>query len=170
MLKVILRSFGAFPVFNNLVSWKRLVVERRWQLFVPLRTSYIVYRVLLTVNCSTSVWGHSGHFRFWQNYIVISATQIPNYCYMAVKRKPKFFFYLGSDQAACHVSGPLVCLWPTVFYSDYSDVQNVAVRLWRCNLGLAVEPEGQTSVIALPQGRAHFQLSYHSLFIAKDQV
>ncbi len=42
MVKVILGSFGAFPIFDNRVSRKRLVVERNGEKFGP-RGEYSVY-------------------------------------------------------------------------------------------------------------------------------
>ena len=106
MVKVILGSFGAFPIFNNLVSRKWLVVEQSrvefeprgeysvytgyfWQLsacghsrvsrfisdcrqpyalyienvwngvkFGPQGWVFSVHKVLLTVKCLRSFWGH----------------------------------------------------------------------------------------------------------------
>ncbi len=67
MFKLSLGSFGAFPIFADLVhavSRKRLMVERNGPKFGPWG-KYLVYDgVLLTVRCSSSVRGHSVHFRF----------------------------------------------------------------------------------------------------------
>ncbi len=59
-----LGSFGAFLIFDDLVSQKRLVVERKGTKFGPLGQVYIIYRVLLTVKFSSSIWGHSVHSDF----------------------------------------------------------------------------------------------------------
>ncbi len=48
-------SFGAFPIFGNLVSQKRLIVEQNGWKFGPQTQIFNVYRVLLTVKCSSSV-------------------------------------------------------------------------------------------------------------------
>ena len=60
MFKVSLGSFDAFPIFGDLVSRKRLIVERNGRKFGPRGP----YKVVLTVKCSRSVWGHSVHIRF----------------------------------------------------------------------------------------------------------
>ena len=99
-------SFDAFLIFDDLISWKRLVrakrtkiwasgvsiqciqssfdkcfrfsatlhLEKRWSqgqtdqnLGLRVRGKYLVYidyRILLTVKCSSSVWGYSVHFLF----------------------------------------------------------------------------------------------------------
>ncbi len=50
MLKIILRSYGAFPIFDKLVSRKRLVVGRNGPEFGSQRKLLSVFRVLLTVS------------------------------------------------------------------------------------------------------------------------
>ncbi len=66
MLKISLTSFGAFsilPIFVSLVFWKQLVVERNEKKNGRRRLVFNrVYRVLLTVKCSWSFWGHLVHF------------------------------------------------------------------------------------------------------------
>ena len=52
------------PIFNDLLSQKRLVLERNGPKFGPQRQLYSIPRVRLTVKCSCSVWGHLLHFRF----------------------------------------------------------------------------------------------------------
>ncbi len=54
MLKFSLGSFGAFPIFTDLVhiSRKRLIVERNGSKFRPQGEVFSVYRILLTVKCS----------------------------------------------------------------------------------------------------------------------
>ncbi len=64
MFKVTLRSYGAFPIFNNFVPRKRLVVDWNGRTIGPLGQVFSVYRLFLTVKCSKSVWGHSVHFWF----------------------------------------------------------------------------------------------------------
>ncbi len=54
MSKVILRSFGAFSIFDNLISRKRLVVEQTGPNFGPGGYILNVYRIRLTVKCSQS--------------------------------------------------------------------------------------------------------------------
>ncbi len=49
-----------FPIFDNLVSYKRLIVERNGLKFGP-RVSFNIYRVLLKVKFSNSLWCHSVH-------------------------------------------------------------------------------------------------------------
>ncbi len=49
MIKVILRSFGAFPIFDNLVSRKWLAAERNGMKFGPQEGVFSVYRVLSIV-------------------------------------------------------------------------------------------------------------------------
>ncbi len=63
MFKFSLGSFSAFPIFDNLVSRKRLVIEQNGPKFGP-RSKNLVYRVLLSVKCSSSVWDHLVHFQF----------------------------------------------------------------------------------------------------------
>ena len=64
MFKFSLGSSGAFPIIDDLVSHKRLVVEQNRPKIGPQAYVFSVYGVLLTVKCSNSVWGHSVHFRF----------------------------------------------------------------------------------------------------------
>ena len=68
VFKFSLGSFGAFPFFDDLVSRKRLLVERNGPNFGPLGGGEVFsdYTVLLTVKCSSSVRGHSVHFRFFE--------------------------------------------------------------------------------------------------------
>ncbi len=46
-------SFGAFPIFGDLVSRTRLVVEQNWPKFERLAVSDSVYKVHLTAKCSS---------------------------------------------------------------------------------------------------------------------
>ncbi len=71
MFKFSLGSFGAFPIFGNLVSRKEVVVERNGPKFGPQRQVFRAYRVLFTVNLTVqrSVWGQSVHFHFWRPWI-----------------------------------------------------------------------------------------------------
>ena len=65
MFKFSLESLGAFPYFADrvdVVSRKRLIVEQNGPKFGPQGEVFCVYRVLLTVKYSSSVWGHSVHF------------------------------------------------------------------------------------------------------------
>ncbi len=58
VFKVILRSFGTFPIFlifTNLVSQKQLVVEQMNQNLGLVGSNLSVYEVLLTVKISKSV-------------------------------------------------------------------------------------------------------------------
>ena len=55
--------FDAFPIFENIVSRKRLVIEQTHQ-YLNLATIDLLYTVVLTVN-SRSVSGHSVHFEFF---------------------------------------------------------------------------------------------------------
>ncbi len=85
MFKFSLGSFGAFPIFGDLVSWKQLVVERNepnlgfWGKYTEYENLglkgkyivYLVYRVLLTVKCSGSVWGHLVHSQFSSDLIML---------------------------------------------------------------------------------------------------
>ncbi len=64
VFKFSLGSFGAFLIFAELVhvvSQKQLTIERNGLKFGPLG-KYLVYRVLLTLKCSSSAWGHVVHF------------------------------------------------------------------------------------------------------------
>ena len=74
-------SFGACPIFDDLVSRNRLVVERNRLTMA----NYIVCRVLLTVKCSSSVSGHSVHFQF---FALLCATTQHSYCRHACVRHP----------------------------------------------------------------------------------
>ena len=63
----VLGSFGPFPIFADLVH---IVISemanrraKRTKLWVS-GVSIKCIKVLLTVECSSSVWGHSVHFRF----------------------------------------------------------------------------------------------------------
>ena len=51
MFKVILRLFGAFSIFDSLVSGKWLAVERNGQKFGPTGQVLSVCKVRLTVKC-----------------------------------------------------------------------------------------------------------------------
>ncbi len=63
MLEVILGSFGAFQIFDKLVSHKWPVLERNEVKFGPQgEYSAYVYRVLLTLKCLRLFWGHSVQF------------------------------------------------------------------------------------------------------------
>ena len=58
MSKVSLGSFGAFPIFVDLVyvvSRKQLIVERHGRKFGPQGQVFSVHRVRLTVKCLRSV-------------------------------------------------------------------------------------------------------------------
>ena len=66
MVKVILGSFGAFPIIDNLISRKWLVVERNGVKFGPRGWVFNVHRVLLTLKWLRSFWGHSVHSDFRQ--------------------------------------------------------------------------------------------------------
>ena len=59
MVKVILGSLGAFPIFDNLVSCKWLVVERNGVKFGPQGWVFSIYRILVKLNAS----GNSGVIR-----------------------------------------------------------------------------------------------------------
>ena len=66
MVKDILGSIGAFPIFDNLVSRTRLAIEGNG-VHLGLRGEYSVFAgVLLTVKCLRSFWGHWGHSDFRQ--------------------------------------------------------------------------------------------------------
>ncbi len=54
MLKAILGSLGAFPIFDNLVSRKWLEVERSRVKFWPQRYVFSVYRILVKLNASSN--------------------------------------------------------------------------------------------------------------------
>ncbi len=67
MFKFSLGSFGAFSIFDNLVSQKRLVVERNGPKFGPHGYAFSVYTVLLAVK------GHLVHLRFLTTlYLLLS--------------------------------------------------------------------------------------------------
>ncbi len=55
-----------FRFLTTFVSQKRLVAERNGPKFVPEVYMHVfsVYRVILTVKCSSSVWGHSVHLSY----------------------------------------------------------------------------------------------------------
>ena len=59
MFKFSLGSFGAFPIFDDLVSRKQLVVKQNWQ-----NLSVLGKYILWTVKYSSLVWGHSVQFWF----------------------------------------------------------------------------------------------------------
>ncbi len=65
MLNVILGSFGAFPIFENLVSRKQLLIERNRVKFGPQGWEFSVYRILVKLNASDNSGGHSVYFWFW---------------------------------------------------------------------------------------------------------
>ena len=60
-LLAILRSFDAFSIFDNLVSWKWLIVEQNGHKFWVRG----VHGICVTVKCSRSFVGHSVHFCFF---------------------------------------------------------------------------------------------------------
>ncbi len=60
--KVIRYIFDFFPIFNNLVSPKWLVVEQNGHKFGPRGYLLSLYGVPLAVKCSRLFWGHSVHF------------------------------------------------------------------------------------------------------------
>ena len=65
VFKFSLESFGELPIFAHpvdVVSGKRQIVERNGPKFGPPCVISSVYRVPLTVKCSSSVWGHSVQF------------------------------------------------------------------------------------------------------------
>ena len=51
-----LGSLGAFPIFDNLVSRTRLVVEQNGVKFGAQGWVFTVYKVVLTVKCLRSFW------------------------------------------------------------------------------------------------------------------
>ncbi len=55
VLDVILGSFGAFLIFDQLVSRKRRVVEQNAVKIEPQERAFSVYWVLLTVKCLRSL-------------------------------------------------------------------------------------------------------------------
>ena len=59
MFKFSLGSFGAFPIFDDLVSGKQVVVECKGPKFQFQTKVFHATRLLFTVKCSRSVWGHS---------------------------------------------------------------------------------------------------------------
>ncbi len=71
--KVSLRWFDAFPIFKNLISGKRLVLERNEWKFGTHGQVFNMCRVLLTFKCSRAFWGHSVHSYFQQPCIWIRA-------------------------------------------------------------------------------------------------
>ncbi len=62
--KVILGSLGAFPIFDNLVPWKWMVVEWNGVKFGPKGWVFSVYRILVKLNASGNSGGNSVHFGF----------------------------------------------------------------------------------------------------------
>ncbi len=62
MLKVIWGSFGAFPIFDSIVSRKRLVIEQNGVKFGSRGLVFNVYWVLSTVKWLGSLWGHGVKF------------------------------------------------------------------------------------------------------------
>ena len=66
MVKVILGSFGALPIFDNLVSRKWLVPKRDGVKFGPV---LCVHRVLLAVKCLRSFRGSFGAVPIFDNLV-----------------------------------------------------------------------------------------------------
>ncbi len=64
VVKVILGSFGAFPILEKPVSRKRLVIERNGVKFGHRRWVFSVYRILVKLNASFNSGGHSVYLRF----------------------------------------------------------------------------------------------------------
>ncbi len=73
MFKFSLGSLGAFPIFDDLVSQKRLIVEQNTPNFGAQGQVFSVYGVLLTVKCSISVWGSFGTFPIFDDIVHVSA-------------------------------------------------------------------------------------------------
>ncbi len=99
LFKTSLMSFCAFPICANLVSRKRLVVERNGPKFGPQGYILGIYRVLLTINCSRSVWGHSVHFRCsteLHSHLSYIAIYLVATWLLAINRTCS---YMASDQA-----------------------------------------------------------------------
>ncbi len=72
MFKVILRSFGAFPIFptfSNIASQKRLVVEQNADIFWPLWYLFNAYGVLLTVKLFNVMLRSIGIFSILNNLV-----------------------------------------------------------------------------------------------------
>ena len=65
MVKVILWSLGAFPIFDNLVPWRWRVVERNGVQFGPQGWVFSVYRILVKLNDSGNSGGHSVYIWVW---------------------------------------------------------------------------------------------------------
>ena len=63
MFKVSLKSVGTFPILNNPVPRKRMVLERNG--FGPRRYLFNIYRVLLKVKCQV----HCEFIRCISNYM-----------------------------------------------------------------------------------------------------
>ncbi len=61
--KSVIQYIPIFAGLVHVVSRKRLIVERNGPKFGPHGYVFSVYRVLLTVKCSSSVSGYSVHFR-----------------------------------------------------------------------------------------------------------
>ena len=66
MFNFSLGSFCAFQIFDDLVSRKRLVVERNRPKFEPLGQVFSVCRVVLTVKCAIkfSLWSFGAFLIF----------------------------------------------------------------------------------------------------------
>ena len=58
--------FSDFPTVNNLVSWNGWSSPKKGPKFGLGDTSGHAYVVLLTVECSRSVWCHSAHFLYFR--------------------------------------------------------------------------------------------------------
>ena len=69
MFKCSLGSLGAFPILDDLVSRKRLIVERNSRKSVPHGQVFSVYRVLLTVKYSKFNLGSFGAISFFDDLV-----------------------------------------------------------------------------------------------------
>ncbi len=78
-----IQMFKVMPVFNSDVSRKRLVIKRNGPKFGP-PGSLVYIGYIWSLNVQGQL-GHSVYFRFWQDYIVTSATYIS---YMTVGYTP----------------------------------------------------------------------------------
>ncbi len=76
VMKVILGSVGAFPIFDSLVSFKWLVVERNRVKFGPQGRVFSVYRILVKLNASGNSGGYSVYFRFSKTFSCASKRQV----------------------------------------------------------------------------------------------
>ncbi len=94
----VIRCISYFPIFGNLVSENRLLVERSGPKFGP-RGTYLdvgMFMVILAIARSSPVSGHSVHFRFLTglhslNSLHSPATWLLSYNnYMAVGYKSNF--------------------------------------------------------------------------------